>query len=60
MRARRTLHLVRGEARPAAVADGDWIVQLEPLEVLAGDERGEIDYTRLVALLFTADRVITW
>ncbi|HEY4244105.1 MAG TPA: hypothetical protein VGM88_30035 [Kofleriaceae bacterium] len=55
----KTLHLVRGaeaanEAPP--VADGDWIVYLPTMRFGART----LTHDELVALLFAADRVITW
>ena len=47
-----TLHLVRSGATlpPGVLAEGDRVVYLEEA----------IDYDQLVALIFAADRVITW
>ena len=47
-----TLHLVRAGAAlpPGVVAEGDQVVYLEEA----------LDYDHLVALIFAADRVITW
>jgi len=53
---KRTLHLVRS-GEPIGVAEGDWIVYLDPLRLASG---GPIDHDQLVALIFTADRVVTW
>ncbi len=57
-----TLHVVRGEAPLAAlVAEGDWIVYLQPVPHLTvGPRPGPIDHDQLVALCVAADRVITW
>jgi hypothetical protein len=62
-----TLHLVRGDRVPAVRAEGDWVVRVAPLELLApgaGDgapvAAGAIDHAQLVELVFAAARVITW
>jgi hypothetical protein len=59
-----TLHLVRPGARPAHLADRDWVVYLEPLELADRGgpplPPGPIDHEQLVALAFAAGRVVTW
>lgn len=64
---RTVLHLVRGEATPAAVADRDWVVYLEPARLTRGGiphaapvALGAIDHDQLVQLVFAADAVVTW
>lgn len=61
---RQVLHLVRAGARPEVVADRDWVVYLDRLEL---DPRGApprppgpLDHDALIALTFAADLVITW
>ena len=58
------LHLVRDGARPDVIADGDWVVYLDPLQLAARGEPpippGPIDHEQLVALAFAADHVVTW
>lgn len=62
------LHLVRPGARaePVAepVADRDWVVYLDPLELADRGAPplppGPIKHEQLVALVFAADLVITW
>ena len=61
---RTLLHLVRAGARPDVIADRDWVVYLDPLQLA---ERGSpplppgpIDHEQLVALVFAADLVVTW
>lgn len=61
---RRVLHLVRPGARPEAVADRDWVVYLDPLELAPRGAPplppGPLDHDQLVALTFAADLVVTW
>ena len=61
---RQLLHLVRPGARPDPVAERDWVVYLEPLELAPRGRPplppGPIDHDQLVALAFTADLVVTW
>ncbi len=56
-----TLHLVRPAAEPV-VAEGDWVVYLQPLRLAAHPALppGPIDHDQLVALCFAARRVVTW
>ena len=58
------LHLVRRELPPGVIADDDWIVQLDRLELVAHGSParppGSIDHDALVALIAAADRVVTW
>jgi hypothetical protein len=61
---RQVLHLVRASAGPEAVADRDWVVYLDRLEL---DPRGApplppgpLDHDALLTLTFAADLVITW
>lgn len=61
---KRILHLVR-RGEPAAVADTDWIVYLDPSPELAPQgapplPAGPIDHDQLVLLVFAADLVVTW
>jgi len=60
---RTVLHLVRPGA-PPVVADRDWVVYLQPMQlVAAGDPPvppGPIDHDQLVVLIFAADLVVTW
>lgn len=58
-----TLHLVRNEPPPPAlVAERDWIVYLQPTPRIAVGPQSprSLDHDQLVALCFTADRIITW
>lgn len=62
---RTVLHLVRPGARPAAVADRDWVVYLQPLELARAGATapfppGPLDHDQLVVLAFAADLVVTW
>ena len=67
---RTVLHLVRPEATgrlPAVVADRDWVVYLQPLELVrpgapptAPFPPGPLDHDQVVALAFAADLVVTW
>ncbi len=66
---RRILHIVRGDAVPAVVAEADWVVYLSPpptsgLRLVPRGEPpiapGPIDHDQLVALSFAADLVVTW
>ena len=61
------LHLVRANALPAAVAERDWVVYLQPAALVAGGTPhtapvplGAIDHDQVVALAFAADLVVTW
>jgi hypothetical protein len=61
------LHLVRANAVPAAVAEHDWVVYLQPTTLVAGGTPhsapyplGPIDHDQVVALAFAADLVVTW
>ena len=60
---RRTLHLVR-EGEPMLLAEGDWIVYLDPPRLSAAGAPplppGPIDHDQLLVLVFAADRVVTW
>jgi hypothetical protein len=62
---RTTLHLVRPGAAAPPVAERDWVVYLQPLE-LAPPARsaplpaGPLSHDQLLALIFAADLVITW
>ena len=61
---RQVLHLVRPGAAPAPLADRDWVVYLDPLQLAARGAPpvppGPIDHEQLIALVFAADLVITW
>ena len=61
---KQVLHLVRPGAEPAASADRDWVVYLDPPELAARGAPplppGPIDHEQLVALVFAADLVVTW
>jgi len=71
---RQVLHIVRAGARPAVLADRDWVVYLDPqpqpqpqpypAELAARGAPplppGPIDHEQLVALAFAADLVVTW
>jgi hypothetical protein len=64
---RTVLHLVRAGAAPAAVAERDWVVYLQPLQLVRGGAphtaplpTGPLDHDQLVALTFAADLVVTW
>jgi hypothetical protein len=58
------LHLVRAGARPDVVADHDWVVYLDPLQLAARGAPplppGPIDHEQLITLVFAADLVVTW
>lgn len=61
---RRTLHLARAEVPVEVVAERDWVVYLQKMELAAQGEPpvapGRIDHDQLVALIVRADRVVTW
>jgi hypothetical protein len=62
--ARIRLHLVRAAPPAGAIADQDWVVELDAL-VLADHGTpplppGPIDHDQLVTLIFAADQVLTW
>jgi hypothetical protein len=55
------LHLIRTAAPRSAISEGDWVIYMDRLELVRGREAPEaIDYDQLVALIFTADHVVTW
>lgn len=58
------LHLVRAGARPDVIADPDWVVYIEPLQLAARGAPplppGPIDHDQLVALISAAGLVVTW
>ena len=61
------LHVVRGDAAPAAVAERDWVVYLHPTRLTQGGAPhtaplpiGPLDHDQVVALAFAADLVVTW
>lgn len=58
------LHLVRPGARPEVLAERDWVVYLDPLELAPHGTPplppGPLDHDQLVALLFAADLAVTW
>jgi hypothetical protein len=61
------LHLVRRDATPVTVAETDWVVYLHPTRLAHGGSPhtaplalGAIDHDQLVALVFTADLIVTW
>lgn len=61
------LHLVRPNAAPAAVADRDWVVYLQPTRLVQGGAPhtapfplGPVDHDQVVALVFAAGLVVTW
>jgi hypothetical protein len=60
-----TLHLVRARTTPPALAERDWVVYLDPMELAPSAHPaplvpGPVDHDQLLALTFAADRVITW
>jgi hypothetical protein len=64
---RTLLHLVRAEAPSSVIADGDWVVYLQPARLVQGGTPhtaplplGPIDHDQVVALVFAADLVVTW
>jgi hypothetical protein len=64
---RTVLHLVRPGAAPAAVADRDWLVYLQPMRLDRGGAPhtaplplGPLDHDQLILLVFAADLVVTW
>jgi hypothetical protein len=62
---RTVLHLVRPGATPRAVADRDWVVYLQPMELAPSAHPaplppGPLIHDQLVALSFAADLVVTW
>ena len=61
---RKILHLVRTEPPAGVVAERDWVVYLQTMELAARGEPpsppGPIDHAQLVALVFAADLVVTW
>jgi hypothetical protein len=55
------LHLVRTPPPEPVVADGDWVIYMDRLEIVRGHEAPvAIDYEQLVAVIFSADRIVTW
>jgi hypothetical protein len=55
------LHLIRNPPPESAIAEQDWVIYMDRLELVRGHEPPEaIDHDQLVALIFTADRVVTW
>jgi hypothetical protein len=64
---KRVLHLVRADAAPAAVADRDWVVYLQPARLVRGGAPhtaplplGPLSHDQIVDLVFAADLVVTW
>lgn len=62
---RTTLHLVRPGAAVPPVAERDWVVYLQPLELAASARpaplpAGPLSHDQLLALVFAADLVVTW
>jgi hypothetical protein len=60
---KRTLHIVR-DGEPVVLDDHDWVVYLQRMQLAGRGEPpvapGTIDHEQLVALIFAADRVVTW
>ncbi len=60
---KRTLHLAR-TGEPPILDDRDWVVYLQPMQLAPRGEPpvapGRIDHEQLLALVFAADRVVTW
>jgi len=58
------LHLVRTAAPAGAIADHDWVVQLDRLALADHGTPpmppGPIDHDQLVTLVFAAGQVVTW
>jgi hypothetical protein len=64
---KRVLHLVRANATPSVVAERDWVVYLQPTQLVQGGvphtaplPLGPVDHDQVVALVFAADLVVTW
>lgn len=62
---RTILHLVRPGAVAAVVAERDWVVYLQPMELAPSAHPaplppGSLTHDQLVALSFAADLVVTW
>lgn len=62
---RTVLHLVRPGAAPPVVADRDWVVYLQPMQLAQGAHPapfppGPLDHDQLIALAFAADLIVTW
>jgi hypothetical protein len=62
---RTTLHLVRPGAAAPAVAERDWVVYLQPLELAPSAHSaplpaGPLSHDQLISLVFAADLVVTW
>lgn len=61
---RTILHLVRAEPPMGVVAERDWVVYLQNMELAARGEPpappGPIDHVQLVHLIFAADLVVAW
>lgn len=66
---RTVLHLIRAGSAdpPGAVAERDWVVYLQPMQLVHGGaphaapvRPGPIDHDQLVVLIFAADLVVTW
>ena len=60
---KRTLHVVR-TGEPPILDERDWVVYLQPMQLAPRGEPpvapGRIDHEQLLALVFAADRVVTW
>ena len=61
------LHLVRETPPSIAVAERDWVVYLDPAQLVQGGAPhtapfplGSLDHDQVVALAFAADLVVTW
>jgi|GEM_PF-5840409 len=59
-----TLHIARSEPPTGVVAERDWVVYLQTMDLAPQGEPpiapGGIDHDQLVDLIARADRVITW
>jgi hypothetical protein len=64
---RLVLHLVRTTPPPVEVAERDWVVYLDPAQLVQGGvphtapiPLGPLDHDQIVTLAFAADLVVTW
>lgn len=60
----RTLHIARSGPPAGVVAERDWVVYLQTMDLADVGEPpvcpGRIDHDQLVDLILRAERVITW
>lgn len=55
------LHLIRTPPPAGVIPDGDWVIYMDRWELVRGREPPTaVDDDQIVALIFAADRVVTW